>query len=408
MTISLTYEHLIEASRPGGASVLTAKTSLEAAAGPFAGIAPTKFASSKPNDKRGAYAYEKRFFPELHGPAQVVVVDSKGSSANRIEQAIDLAILDGHELLNRTPRIRVSYRSGDNSAEGMEVCHTCLGLPHRAFDAHIRCSVCGDGTPVYKHPDYVAARNCTTANLRPLVELSAGTVAFGGWDATRKSRQVRLRSPLVGETIGVLADQSEDGDKTPLRGAARVDPVGASFEITKELATTLHDRYTEGNPKAGGKKSGPTRASEYGLGHIPPSLDSLGFVSCSSILRSHVLSFSTLRQYRFGLGSDGDAAVRALLAAFCLNGLVRAGTELVYRANCDLRETSAPEWMLDGRYGAQTALEPMDVPAADALLAEAIDQAVDKGLRWEGQVFEVTGESALLASSTSHDDEGKN
>lgn len=91
---------------------------------------------------------------------------------------------------------------------------------------------------------------------------------------------------------------------------------------------------------------------------------------------------------------------RALLAAFALAGLARANAELNLRANCNLREADVPVTDLDARYGQVISLDPIDIPTADALLSESVEQArTSAGIRWEGQVFEITGNELVVGNS---------
>lgn len=385
----LTLEMLIEACRPGGGSVLTFTTELGPAAGESAGIAPARFVRGK----EGTYAFETRFESTPDGPGRAVrtvVIDSKGSSLNRVESAIDAAIDDGHPVLSRVPRIAVDYGSG--------AVFTDLQLPHRFADGHIRAGSV-EGEPVTTRPEYRALRDCTAANAKPLLEASPGSLVFGAWDSTRKSHQVRFRSALVGETIGFLADGRPEAD-IPLRGAARWDSVAPSVRLKAaemtELLEQLEPELSEGNVAAIRKeisraKAGTVSAAALGLGAIPPSLNGLGLVSCRRILRHHVMSFTALRQLRFGLGPDGDAVARALLAAYALCGLTRSYSELLYRANCDLVEKEHPVVVLDRRFGDNETLEPPRVEDADDLLASALDAAAKVGVTWEGQILMVTG-----------------
>ncbi|HLH81796.1 MAG TPA: type I-U CRISPR-associated protein Cas7, partial [Trebonia sp.] len=103
----ITMDLLVEASMPGGASCLTSVTELEPAAGPHASVAPAKFASRTPGDKKGEYAYERRYLDGA--PAQAVIIDSKQSQLNRCEAALAQAIADGHPTLSRLPRVEVTY-----------------------------------------------------------------------------------------------------------------------------------------------------------------------------------------------------------------------------------------------------------------------------------------------------------
>jgi len=403
---NLDLETLTEACRPGGASVLTAVTELAAAAGQHGAVAPARYVRGS----HATYAFETRYIDSADTgpqPMGTVVLDSKGSSLNRVEAQLSAAITDGHPALSRTPRIRVTY-------EGLAPV-TDLDLPHRAFDGHVRAgTIDGGGGPVTADPRYRAARDSTAADAKPLLELSPISVVLGCWDSTRRSHQVRFRSALVGEIIGVLADQSPDGRDIAPRGGARSDAIAPSVRLSADqMEQLLSAQEAELSPKNAERvrqavkkaKTGVTSAAGLGLGSIPPSLEGLGLVACQRIIRSHVLSFSALRQLRFGLRPDGDAAARGLLAALALNGLARSYDELLLRASCDLVETEEPRFMLDGRYGRTNKLTPLRIDAADALLEQAIEVAVAAGVRWEGQVFEVTG-NPLIAGGIVADEDG--
>lgn len=394
--IDLTFDHLLAASRPGGAATLTSTTELIAAEGEHGGVAPARFVTARGSNP--TYSYEQRFIGSE--AAYCVLIDSKASQLNRMEIEIVRAIQDELDPLAQTPRVEVRYADGTRASD--------LELPHRLYDAHVRSGTV-DGRPVTEHPAYRAARDATPADARAILELAPAALVFGGWDATRKSHQGRYRSAITGEIIGHLADQSAlsiDEIVTPRRGGARSDPIAPSVRVTgpqleqllsaqeSELSSKNVDNIRQESKKA---KSGRVSASALGLGSIPPTLNGLGLVSCQRIIRSHVVSFSALRQLRFGAGPAGDAACRALLAAFALAGLARANAELNLRANCNLREAAAPQTNIDARYGNSVDLMPIEVELADALLSEAIARArKDAGIRWEGQVLEVTGNELVV------------
>ena len=287
-------------------------------------------------DKKGAYAYEHRY---LDGEARTaVLIDSKQSQLNRCEAALAQAVTDGHPVLSRMPRVVVSY---DRDGLGEE--YSDLTLPHRVFDGHIRAGTV-DGQPVTQLDAYRAIRNASPANARALLDASPVSLIFGCWDSSRSARQGRWRSALTGEIVGFCAD-----DRPASKGGARVDPVGMQIQLGEADLKALADRQRselsaknykndDGRGEAAKAKGKPVSASMLGLGGIPPSLEALAGVACQPIIRSHVLSFATLRQIRFGAGPDGDAACRALLAALALNALARSDAELYLRANCDLRE----------------------------------------------------------------------
>lgn len=395
----ITYDVLRSALVAGGPSVLASTTELAAAGGPHCAVAPARFV---PKGGQGAvYAYERRYVDGE--PRQVVIVDSKQSQLNRAETALEQAIKDGHRVLSRVPHVTVTY-----VRDGLEEVYTDLSLPHRAYDGHIRAGTV-DGVPVTQSPEYRLVRDASPLNARALLEFSPVTLAFGGWDASRKSHQGRWRSVLVGEIVGVLADQDTGTRMPAMRGGARVDPVAMQVNLDgpalramaeaqrDELSPDTYEKLVRAADKA---KEGGVSASPLGLGGIPPTLDQLTGVACSRIIRSHVLSLATLRQIRFGAGPDGDAACRALLAALALNGLARSDSELCLRANCDLVEAGPTRVTIDRRAGESEALEVLSIAAADALLAEAADRAVEAaGIRWEGQVFAVTGNPAVVAGA---------
>ena len=394
----LTYDMLRAACTAGGGSVLTSRTELVPAAGPVAGIAPPRFVDGN----NPVYAYETRFDGEQ--PVTTVVLLSKGAALNKVEAGLIAAIRDGHPLLTRMPHLVLRYEGKDPVTE--------LEVPHRAYDGHFRAGTI-DGKPATDHPAYRALRDATPGNARALLETSPVSAALGCWDSTRKSNQARYRSLLVGEIIGVLADQSTP-PITPRRGAARTDDISPSVRVSgddmEQILLAQAGELSPGNiekirsdiRKA---KKGTVSAAGLGLGSIPPSMAGLGLVSCRRIIRHHVLSFAALRQLRFGLGAEGDVSGRALLAALALNGLARADAELELRANCDLTEAAPSVVELDARYGRRTALNRLEIDPADALLEEALARATGAGVRWEGQRLEVIGDPKIAGGMSDESEE---
>jgi CRISPR-associated protein Csb1 len=350
-------------------------------------VAPAKYSS---RGQGATYVFEDRFVEG--GQVKTVLIDARTSVANRLECALGEAIDDGHPVLSLMPRIRVSYQFADGtSAEFYD-----YELPHRYSDGHIR-SGSVDGVPVVQVPAYRAARDATPANASPLLALSPLSLILGGWDSTRKSRQGRYAAAFTGEVVGVLAEPTSSPTR---RSGARIDPVAASVRLTKEAfesvarAQAEDDASVVGLPKKDG--DGLFSASKIGLGAIPPGTESLDGIATKVILRSNVVSFSTLRRLRFGTSKEADVAVRALLAAIVLNGMARANSELFLRANCHLVEAEAPTFVLDQRYGNKVVLKPLTVDAADELVQQAFELAQRAaGLDWHGQVLEVRGHSDL-------------
>ena len=390
-TISLS--HLLDACRPGGASVLTSVTPLEPAAGPHASVAPAKFLEGKGRTAKPVFAYERRFWD---GEAvTAVLIDSKQSQSNRLEAAVSAAIADQDPVLARTPRIELRFEDGQVYSD--------IDLPHRAFDGQIRAGTI-NGEPATAAQEYRELRNATVADARPLLERSPITLLLGGWDASRKTHAGRYRSLLVGEIIGILSDQGRDPEvNQSKRGGARIDPLGARIQLDQAEREAIADvqkselsdkAYTNSYGKGG-------KSSSLGLGGIPPSLEQLGGVTCRAIIRSHVLSFAALRSLRFDSPTqEGDVACRALLAALALNGLARSDAELLLRSRCDLGEAGPAVVTLDKRYGQKENFEPLSIEQAQELLSAAIDNAVQAAnLTWDGSILVVEGNPTILAAA---------
>ena len=386
---TLTLQQLLDACRPGGASVLTSVTPLEPAAGLHASVAPAKFVSGS----KSVFAYERRFW---NGEAvTAVLIDSKQSQNNRLEAAVSASIADGDPILARIPRIELRFSDGQVYSD--------IDLPHRAFDGQIRAGTI-DGEPATDAKEYRELRDATVFQARPLLERSPMTLLLGGWDATRKSHQGRYRSILVGEIIGILADQEGGPEASQSkRGGARIDPVGMKIDLAekhrKAIADTQkYDLSSNTYKSASGRKG---KVSSLGLGGIPPLLEQLGGVTCQAIFRSHVLSFAALRSLRFSCSApEGDVACRAVLAALALNGLARSDAELLLRANCDLVEAGPSVVTLDRRYGSKESFESLSISQAQELLSAAIENAERVAdLTWDGSVLVVDGNPDILAAA---------
>lgn len=218
---TISFEDLKEACAAGGASTLVSVTELKPAAGEHASVAPAKFVEGS----KSVFAFETRY---IDGEAaRVVLIDSKQSQLNRAEAAIMQDIRADHSVMRKIPRIEVAYEN-----DGNPITYTDLELPHRFADGHIRAGEI-DGNPATAHEKYRAVRNSTPANLSALLNTAPAAAIFGGWDSLRKNNQLRLRSALVGEIIGVLADQNLSGEEQlSRRGGARVDPLEMSVRLS--------------------------------------------------------------------------------------------------------------------------------------------------------------------------------
>jgi len=428
----ITLADLLENVELGGGSVITSITEQEPAAGPHASVAPPKFVDGKGSDSKSVFAFETRYIVEkpedqdepekeeesktaekvVKGkPQKVVLIDSKQSELNRAEAAIEQGRQYGDEAVAKIPHAVVTYQTENGPVE-----YTDMELSHRIFDGHFRAGYV-DGKPITENDQYRALRNCTPADMSALLNTAPAALLFGAWDSTRKSNQVRLRSALVGEIIGVLADQEPGAEhRQARRGGARGGAAAARGKRgAKGISSLVDDQEAELSAKnvAARRKEVKTAkadarisASTLGLGSIPPTLEETGAVACRRIIRSWVLSLATLRQLRFGTDETKNVAARALLAALGLNAIARAERELYIRANCDLIESSAPVVTLDQRFGKKKTFAPLTVEHTDQLLLEAIENAKKAGVAdWNGQTFKVDGNPIIIKNATAEDAE---
>ena len=278
--VDIKFEDLKKACASGGASTLVSVTELKPAAGEHASVAPAKFVEGN----KSTFAFETRYIDSE--AARVVLIDSKQSQLNRAEAAIMQDIRAEHPVMQKLPRIEVTYEN-----DGKSISYTDLELPHRFADGHIRAGKI-DGQAATAHEKYRAVRNSTPADLSALLDTAPAAAVFGGWDSLRKKNQLRLRSALVGEIIGVLADQNLNGEaQLSRRGGARVDPLEMSVrlsaadmeQLVKSQEGELSDKFVskrrEDIKKA--KKDTALSGSVLGLGGIPPQLEALGGCSMS-------------------------------------------------------------------------------------------------------------------------------
>ncbi len=404
--VDTVYEMLKTAAKPDGPQALTATTKLKPAGGFERLVAPARYSFDEKDPRKGStYVFERRFLPgednEGGRAVTTVLLDSRESNANRLEEAIRMAAESGGHVFSKMPTIEVAYGKSsdakDGDAEGGDAeSFRDYDLPHRAFDAHIRLAEFKD------LETYKKARKATPRNARALFDISPITVLLGGWDSTGGC--AKFPALIVGETFGVLADQSSRPEDTVRRRhGARLDPVSPSFMLTgKDLEGELDSTAEEDRIDDVLKKQ---KASELNLGHIAPTYDEgkdVDGVAVSSIVRHNVLQFGALRRLHFG--SRDDAAIRTLLAAMAIDAMVRANGELFLRANAQLvLAEPAPNWIVDEVDGSEAFYVPLSIEEADSLLETAYDAAADAdAVNWKaggaGNLIKVMGNKKIYNS----------
>jgi CRISPR-associated protein Csb1 len=369
----------------GGAALLSHPATYAVPDG--AVIPPARYAGANGS----AFVFETR---SIEGSfAKTALIDSKQSQSNRSEAGIVTARGEG-EPAGRIPMLSVAYPS---------ITRLDAELPHRAFDAHVRAAT-HDGTPVVDMAWYRALRDATAVDLSPVFTTSPVTLGFGGWDSSRKTGQMRIRSHYVSELFGIVAPGEDVVSK---RSGARLDPLGQDFHVTPdEFATLLERQRPHMSDKTvrkleaelakvrKAKEGALISAASLGLGGVPPAVDTAYGVAVPEVRRARTYSLAGLRRLRFGGAQNEDVAARRALLAMLLLGAAYGDADPEIRAYCDI---AAPH----GRVLLDDELVELDlsIDACTAFLADAIDELPER-LAWTGQTIALVGDPALVRGAT--------
>ena len=223
---------------------------------------------------------------------------------------------------------------------------------------------------------------------------------FGVWDSTgpRGGLGAKFQRALVSEIIGYDAIQGT-------RTSSRIDPAsirreaGPIYESSSERddqpAWTLQDAGTRRRGRGGAG-----RASDVNHGNIPPDISDGGF-TISKARQTTTLSLSVLRRLRFPLdgSSDSDREIdwfaRTVIAALGIAAGTLAREDADLRSRCQLFAEQEPEWELLDRPGQTPEKFTVTPDYAIELLNDAIADARNAGLPWEGEIY-LTPSSELV------------
>lgn len=393
--VKLGFEALLIGVSIGGGAGVAITSHLEPSVGQHGNVKPAKYVGG---NNGATYVKEDRFIDgELR---RTVLIDSPNSLRNRLEDAINDVIQAGNSIYSRIPSMQVKYRVGNEERILRDT-----ELPHKAYDAHFRSGTI-EGRPATENEVYREIRNSTPANARPLLEYSPMTLIGGGWDSTRKTNQARFPATVVGEIIGIIEGEGGREARDTLRSGARIDPLGAKIELSKEVAKELAEAQkgdlSQKTYDSVTKAKGVVSGSSLGLGAIPPGVKALDGIATVDIIKSYSVSFATLRRLRFGDGVESDVAIRALLAALTFAAIARYDADGYLRAGTHLVEKTPSVVRLDKGAGKFEELEPLTIAEADALFAEALEYATKvAGVDWHGQVLEIEGHADVAKSAQS-------
>lgn len=324
-----------------------------------------------------------------------VLVDSVQSQANRLEEALLIAVRDRSIEL---PYIAVDFTGKELSGVG-EI--TSLDAPHRIYDAILRDSLL-DGQPFMRSPLGLRLAEAKPNDATALLEASPTALLFGAWHSTGEGGGLGAKFPrcLVSEIVAVNTPVDEIGDQrtgeieprtSGRRTGSRIDPLGVlrKVEVFKGPDGWDVDQHSAGK---GAKK---VRPSEINHGNIAPTVQPLG-VTCDYAEHMAVISLAGLRRLAFG-GDERDLAARAMLAALGLTALVEQDARgYALRSRCDLVcDGRAPLELLhaDGR----TEELPLDREAARRLYADAYAAARDAGFAFPREPIRLSPQDKLVA-----------
>jgi CRISPR-associated protein Csb1 len=231
-------------------------------------------------------------------------------------------------------------------------------------------------------------------NATGLFGLCPTALLFGVWDSTgpRGGLGAKIQRAIVSEIIGVHA---QVGIKTssridPLQVRSDAGPIFVRSEKNDQNPDwTVQEKSAGAKPvKVGKKKDG--KPSEINHSNIPPQITE-GGITISRAMQTTVLSLAAIRRLRFPLngqnasGLQADISARTVLAVLGLLAAVMArdeGADL--RSRCQLVPTQEFIWELIAVPGSEPKEYKLDAATAIALFKQAVEQAKEMNLPWEG------------------------
>jgi CRISPR-associated protein Csb1 len=306
-----------------------------------------------------------------------VLIDSVQSQANRLEEALMVAV---REKAIALPYVTVDFR-GKELAGLTEI--TSLDAPHRVYDAILRDSLLA-GEPFMKSQLGRRLAEAKPGDASALLEISPTALLFGAWHSTGEGGGLgaKFARCLVSEIVAVNTPVDEVTDSrtgeveaqtSGRRTGSRIDPLGILRKVEVFKGPEGWDTIRE----HAGRGAKPARPSEINHGNIAPSVQSLG-VTCDYAEHMAVISFAGLRRLYFG-SRERDNSGRALLAALGVLALVEQDARgYALRSRCDLVCDGKAPFELVHADGTVDRVE-IDGPAARRLYADSFEAARGAG-----------------------------
>ncbi len=391
--MSLNYADLLEAVGRGAA--IRRRRRLQPAGGQGDKLFPPTYPGESNEPPR--HVFEVRRLPDGESgtrEAVCVLIDSVQSQANRMEEALLAAAVEGRI---RLPRLYVDFPgAGLNAVPAISV----LEAPHRIFDAILRDSRL-EGQPFRDSDLGQRLRAAKASDATAILEAAPTALLFGAWNSTGEGGGVgaKFARAITSEIVGVDVPAEEVVNRRTgevgmrsagRRTGSRIDPLG----ILRSVEVYKGDAGWDTDEKAAGKKAKKIRPSEINHGNIAPSVDVLG-VTCDHAEQTVVLTLAGLRRLRFG-SVERDAAARAYLAAL---GLVAVGEVerqgLALRSRCDLVGDGPASLEVVSPDGSVREVE-LDPDAAVTLHEAAFDAACKAGLNLNPEPVRLEPEAKLV------------
>ncbi len=383
----LTLEKLRSAVA-GTAAAFRCVTNYQPAGGPGDKVFPPTYSDGK----SARYATEDRVDPETGDTSHCVLLDSVQSQANRME----LVLLEAHRAGRVKLPLMVVRFDDDRLLQKFAV--TSLEAPHRAADALFRDSLL-DGVIFRQSRKGRVLDSAAIGNARGLFGLCPTGLVFGLWDSTgpRGGLGAKFQRALVSEIVGY--------DAVPgVTTASRIDPAG----IQRNAATIYRRKNTrrdephwtldidKGSEKLG-KAPNKGRPSQANHGNVPPIVvtnqaGKLGGFTISKAIQTTVLSLNVLRRLRFPAPGTSvsdhhiDVAARTVLAALGLSAGTMARSDTDLRSRCQLFAEEGSVWQLLDHPGKPPKEFDINPDIAIKVLQEAIANAQEVGLPWDGEI----------------------
>jgi CRISPR-associated protein Csb1 len=373
---SLDFKQVSNATSTNAAAFRCRRT-LQPGGGPGTKVFPPTYAGA-------VYAIEQRRLPGREQAVTCVLLDSVQSQANRMEEALQQAIVEGKLKL---PLIEVDFSDADLIEPVGKI--SSLQAPHRIADAILRDSELS-GTKFRESEIGKTINSAGPLNATPLYKLCPTALVFGMWDSTgpKGGLGIKIERAMVSEIVGIGIERAEKN-----RGV-RWDPLGASKSVLIK-GTPDNWRVVEGKDA-----KGAIRPSEINHGSVPFDSDNAG-VTLESAEQTITLSLIALRRLRFPangkLSSEIDIVARAVLAALGLcAATLSAEKGLDLRSRCLLWPDGPMQWELLAKPGEAPQAFTLDSDGAIKLLADAVAHAAKAGLKWEEKPITLKPSKSLV------------